>query len=171
MNRSALLLALLVVGVAVVALYSMHPEMPQTISSVEAEDVDGKMVQIPADNGVTLIAFFSTTCSMCRAKLPIIVKLAETHADRGLKVVGVAVDYENLASVRAYRDHMGMHFPVLHDRGGAIARRYGNVRMTPSFFVVSPDLTVLDYASGSDDTAGITNAVVRNLSDQLAVIY
>jgi len=78
----------------------------------------------------TLIYFWATWCPSCRAMQGNIEPLLKNY-----RVITVAMQSEGDAAVGGYLKEHGLHYPVLNDPDGALARRYG-VRAVPALFVV-----------------------------------
>ncbi len=62
-------------------------------------------------DGPMLINFWATWCPPCRKEIPMLKDLQERYRDRGLTVVGVAM--EEAEPVRLYAQEMGFNYPVL----------------------------------------------------------
>lgn len=66
----------------------------------------------------TLLHIFATWCGPCAIEMPEVVRVAQTYAAQGLRVVGI--DYREADdTVRAYRKKYAIPFPIAMDeRGG-----------------------------------------------------
>ena len=81
------------------------------------KDLNGKEVTLSAYKGqVLLINFWATWCIPCRTEIPGFIDLHNRYRDRGLQVVGIAVD-EPASIVAPYAREMKMNYPVLLRRG------------------------------------------------------
>ncbi len=102
-------------------------------------DVEGHMRSIGEwDGKVIVLNFWATWCPPCVREIPALQKLYETYRDKGLVVVGVALD--TTQQVIDFIDPQGVEYPVLiADREGPdLTRQYGN-RLT-----VLPYTVVID---------------------------
>ncbi|HXL39466.1 MAG TPA: TlpA disulfide reductase family protein [Myxococcales bacterium] len=111
-----------------------------------------------------LISFFSSACEACSKELPVLQTLATTYAERGLRVISVAVDRDQSAAQRTallLRDS-GVTFPVVDDRDRRIARQYlGSTLRLPSLFIVDGEGKVVVAKKGyADDPATFLPAQV-----------
>ena len=75
-------------------------------------DIDGRQRQISEWRGRTLVInFWATWCAPCRREMPLLQALQDERADRGLQVIGIAVD--RAPDVRAYAVETGITYPIL----------------------------------------------------------
>ena len=138
MTRSRDLLLIALVGaVAAVAGYAYNvwrtaPQAAseQALAAFEAArlpDLAGTPQALDQWRGkVVLVNFWATWCAPCREEIPMLVKLQEKYGDRGLQLVGIAIDQAE--KVRPYAAEMRMNFPILlgSSDGIALARDLGN---------------------------------------------
>jgi len=102
------------------------------------EVLDGYTVTSESLKGkVVILDFWATWCPPCRAEVPSFVELYERYKDKGLRIVGVALDSED--RVREFIRRFGVDYPVGVDRGGEIARKFGGVRGIPTTFVLDKE--------------------------------
>ncbi|AWP24404.1 protein disulfide oxidoreductase [Acidiferrobacter sp. SPIII_3] len=95
-----------------------------------------------------LIDFFATWCPVCRADQGAVQAVAR-HAP-----VVVVATQSPAAAVRAFATDHHWHTPVILDRHGGIARRYG-VRVLPMAFILGPRGRIRFVAAGYMTEAGL----------------
>ncbi len=83
---------------------------------------------------VVLINFWATWCEPCKVEMPAIEQRYQAYRSRGLAVLAVDFD-EPEADVRAFRDQLGLTFPVLLDPGAKVQSLYRVLGYPTSFFV------------------------------------
>jgi thiol-disulfide isomerase/thioredoxin/outer membrane lipoprotein-sorting protein len=83
---------------------------------------------------VVLLDFWATWCGPCRREMPIIAKLHERYAKKGLVVYGVNCS-ESQAKAKAFIDKFGYTFPQLLDQDGDVQTRY-QITAIPTVFIV-----------------------------------
>jgi thiol-disulfide isomerase/thioredoxin len=83
---------------------------------------------------VVLIDFWATWCPPCVASMPALERLQRKYRDRGLVVLGMNQEPDDLPSVRAFVAANQLTLPVLIDQG-SIARSYGVFSYPTSFLV------------------------------------
>jgi thiol-disulfide isomerase/thioredoxin len=91
----------------------------------------------------TFLSFFATTCEPCKRELPYLVELHKSYVDQGFQVIVVTIDKDpaEIATVRKMVTDFGAGFPLLNDRFGIVARRYG-VEALPMSFLIDQSGTV-----------------------------
>lgn len=90
-------------------------------------DLQGRLVSAGEFDGkVLLLNFWATWCAPCVEEMPMLSELQRDNADRGLQVLGIAVDDEGKA--RDFARDLGVAYPVLvgQGQGMVVGRRYGN---------------------------------------------
>ena len=112
-------------------------------------DVEGKQHSVSEwDGKVMLINFWATWCPPCRREIPAFIKLQDDYRDKGLLIVGIALDSQQAAI--DYVDPMGINYPIMVGEidGIALTQKYGN------------ELGVLPY-SVIVDRKGVIQAIIR----------
>jgi thiol-disulfide isomerase/thioredoxin len=72
----------------------------------------GEMVSVKDfEDKTILINFWATWCGPCREEMPMLVDLQSQHADRGLQVVGIALDDAQV--VNNFVQTFGISYPIL----------------------------------------------------------
>lgn len=128
-RRSWLALA----GVAAVAGCG-SPEMAPQINYTL---LDGRKASLGDLRGkVVLINFWATSCTSCVAEMPQIVATHEKFKSRGFETLAVAMSYDPPAFVANFAESRKLPFGVVIDNTGAIAQGFGDVRLTPTTFLL-----------------------------------
>jgi len=90
-------------------------------------DLDGNPQAVSTwDGTVLVINFWATWCGPCRHEIPFFIELQSRYAERGLQVLGVALDMPS--NVSPYYHEMGMNYPTLWGQADTISvgEAYGN---------------------------------------------
>jgi peroxiredoxin len=112
---------------------------PSTTQATSAQDftgrdVDGKTVRLSDYLGkqVVLLDFWSTYCEPCKAEMPHLRRMYDTHKAKGFVVLAIAMDGpETVAEVPAFAKRNGMTFPVVLDEDSSIASIYNPKKSAP----------------------------------------
>ena len=83
-----------------------------------------------------LLTFWATSCPGCIEEIPLLSELHQTYAARGLQVIGIAMNYDPEAQVRALRERLKVPYPLALDKDGAVSAAMGTVRLTPTTFLL-----------------------------------
>jgi peroxiredoxin len=90
-----------------------------------------------------LVNFWATYCGSCLKEMPGMVETYRKFAPRGYEVIAVAVSKDQPERVAEFAAAQSLPFKVVFDGDGTLARGFGNVRVTPSTFVIDRDGRVL----------------------------
>jgi thiol-disulfide isomerase/thioredoxin len=136
MSRAQLILATILVAAlglgAGLALQSWMHARPVEISPFERPTFslptpDGTLRDIAEwDGKVLLVNFWATWCPPCRREIPLFIELQEELGERGLQVVGVAID--EAQKVAEFAASLGINYPSLVGNAQAtrVSTEYGN---------------------------------------------
>ncbi|HMY41177.1 MAG TPA: TlpA disulfide reductase family protein, partial [Marinagarivorans sp.] len=81
-----------------------------------------------------LVAFSGSWCPPCRAEMPVLDNLAQTHKTAGLVVLGLNVDVDNESRDEYLKEHP-VSFPILDDSKWSTAKLYIAPSQPVTFFV------------------------------------
>lgn len=115
-------------------IYKTNSDAPQATfvlldgSLRTADDFRGK---------VTLVNFWATSCATCVAEMPMIVRTYEKYHSRGYETLAVAMSYDPPTYVVNFANTRKLPFAVALDNTGAAAKAWGDVKVTPTTFVVN----------------------------------
>ena len=104
-----------------------NPMVGQTRPEFAMLDLDGELRNIRDwDGQVVLLNFWATWCPPCLEEIPDFIEVQEQMQDKGLHIIGIAVDNET--DVRQFVDDMGMNYTVMVGEYEAIelSQKYGN---------------------------------------------
>ena len=92
---------------------------------------------------VTLVNFWATSCATCVAEMPMIVRAHEKYRSRGYETLAVAMSYDPPSYVVNFASTRKLPFAVALDNTGAAAKAWGDVKVTPTTFVVNKRGTIV----------------------------
>ena len=99
-------------------------------------DASGNPVRLSDFRGkVVLLNFWATWCPPCRIEIPWFDEFQQTHADRGLVVLGVSMDDDGWNAVKPYIESHGIKYRMVVGND-EIARLYGGLDAVPTTFIL-----------------------------------
>ena len=112
---------------------------------------------------VRLVNFWATSCSSCVREMPQLVATHQKFKARGFETLAVAMSYDPPAAVADYAESRQLPFGVVIDNTGAIARAHGDVKVTPTTFVIDRKGAVVKRYVGEPDFAALHDLIDRLL--------
>jgi len=111
---------------------------PDNAPQVEYKLIDGNVLSSDdLQNKVVVISFWSTSCSSCIAEMPHLAKMYEDYHARGLEIVAVAVEHDQLRNVVRLAYDKNLPYKVAYDGNGRVVQAWGGIKYTPTAFVVN----------------------------------
>jgi peroxiredoxin len=158
-GRSKLLIAgvvALALAGALVLLLGQKPAAPQTAFTT----LNGEKIALDSLRGkVVLVNFWATSCPGCIKEMPDLVKTWQKYHSRGLETIAVAMSYDPPEYVRQFAEKNGLPFIVALDASGAVAQAFGNVRLTPTTFVIDKQGKIIQQYVGEPDFAKLNGLI------------
>lgn len=135
----AALLATVIAPKADAAAQLLHPMpgMPMA-RDFELADLDGNRMRLSDLRGkVVMVNFWATWCPPCRAEIPSMQRAWTLLKDNGVVMLAVHVG-GNEDKVWEFLSDMGVAFPVLMDKSGAVSRAWPMMGL-PGSFILDPE--------------------------------
>jgi len=143
----AAVVALLLAG-ALVLLFSQKPAAPPAAFTT----LKGERIALDSLRGkVVLVNFWATSCPGCIKEMPELVNIHQKYHSRGLETIAVAMSYDPPEYVKLFAEKNGLPFIVALDVGGAAAQAFGDVRLTPTAFVIDKQGKIIQQYVGEPD--------------------
>jgi len=145
-------LVVVAAAIAVAAYFALWqvPEAPQ----VQFRTLAGEKIMTSDLRGkVVLVNFWATSCVTCMVEMPKIVETYNKYKSQGFETVAVAMDYDPPNFVLNYAQQKQLPFKVALDVDGSVARGFGNVRLTPTTFIIDKRGRVIKQFLGEPDFA------------------
>jgi peroxiredoxin len=128
--------------------------------------LDGREARSSALRGqVVLVNFWATTCAVCIAEMPQLVATHRQFAPRGLQTLAVAMQYDPPSRVVGFVQARRLPFEVVIDNTGSIARSFGDVRATPTTFLIDRQGRIARRWVGTPDFAVLNDLVEKLLAE------
>ena len=161
----------IVAGVALAAFAGLGPyvyfgegaqQAPQTQfvlldgSSKTTQDLRGK---------ITLVNFWATSCTTCVAEMPEIVATYNKYKDQGYDTLAVAMSYDPPSYVLNFAQSRQLPFQVAIDNTGAVAKAWGDVKLTPTTYIVNKRGEIVKTYIGQPDFAELHQLIEKLLAE------
>jgi len=128
---------------------------------------DGAQLALASERGnVVIVNLWASWCGPCRAEMPAIERVYRAERERGLRVLAVNSTVQDREdNARAFAHELGLSFPILLDRDGAVTRRY-LVRALPTTFVVDRRGVIRSVIFGGASQAALQSTIEPLLEEQ-----
>jgi peroxiredoxin len=113
---------------------------------------------------VAVVTFWATWCPVCVREMPELVAAHRKYSPRGYETVAVAVR-DRPERVAAFALERDLPFKVVVDDSGDISRRFGNIRITPTTFVIGRQGRILKRYSGRPDWGQFDRLIEKALAE------
>ncbi|HWP19864.1 MAG TPA: TlpA disulfide reductase family protein [Burkholderiaceae bacterium] len=114
---------------------------------------------------VVLVNFWATSCVTCVKEMPEMVATYDKYRDRGLDFVAVAMSYDPPAYVSNFAESRKLPFKVAIDNTGQVAREFGDVKLTPTTFLLNKRGEIVKRYVGEPDFAQLHQLVEKLLAE------
>ncbi|MDO8903763.1 TlpA disulfide reductase family protein [Hydrogenophaga sp.] len=124
-------------------------------SSTTTADLKGK---------VMLVNFWATTCVTCVKEMPALASTYNKYQSQGFETLAVAMDYDPPAWVVNFAQTRQLPFKVAIDNTGEIARAWGDVRLTPTTFLIDRQGRIVKRYVGEPDFTALHQLIEKLLA-------
>ncbi|UUZ66667.1 TlpA family protein disulfide reductase [Polaromonas sp. P2-4] len=114
---------------------------------------------------VTLVNFWATSCVTCVAEMPKIVSTYNKYKERGYDTLAVAMSYDPPSYVVNYTETRKLPFKVAIDNTGAVAKAWGDVKLTPTTYLVNKRGEIVKQYVGEPDFAALHQLIEKLLAE------
>ncbi|MDF1482180.1 TlpA family protein disulfide reductase [Extensimonas sp. H3M7-6] len=114
---------------------------------------------------VTLVNFWATSCTTCVAEMPQIVATYDKYHARGFDTLAVAMSYDPPSYVLNFAQSRKLPFKVAIDNTGAAAQAWGDVKLTPTTFIVNKRGEIVKRYVGAPDFAELHQLIETLLAE------
>jgi peroxiredoxin len=125
-------------------------------SKQTTEDLKGK---------VTLVNFWATSCVTCVAEMPKVIDTYNKYQARGYDTLAVAMSYDPPSYVVNFTETRKLPFKVAIDNTGAVAQAWGDVKLTPTTYIVNKQGQIVKRYVGEPDFNELHRLIEKLLAE------
>ncbi len=114
---------------------------------------------------VTLVNFWATSCTTCVAEMPEIIATHKKYATQGFETMAVAMSYDPPSYVVNFAETRKLPFKVAIDNTGAVAKAWGDVRLTPTTYLVNKRGEIVKSYVGAPDFPALHQLIEKLLAE------
>ncbi|MGQ0748900.1 MAG: TlpA disulfide reductase family protein [Betaproteobacteria bacterium] len=114
---------------------------------------------------VVLVEFWATDCATCVREMPQLAATHEKYRARGYETIAVAMRYDPPNYVIAYAERNRLPFTVAFDPMGELARAFGEVKLTPTTFVIDRRGAIVARLLGERDFTRLHALIEEKLNE------
>jgi peroxiredoxin len=114
---------------------------------------------------VVLVNFWATDCPICVKEMPDMVRTYDRFHGRGLEFIAVAMRHDPPNYVIRYTEKNRLPFKVALDPAGEHARAFGDVKLTPTTFVIDKRGNIVLKITGEVDFARLNALIEEKLKE------
>lgn len=150
------------IAFAAFAVWNARPKAPAvTFVSLQGE----KITTASLRGKVVLVNFWATDCVTCVKEMPEIVATHNKYRDRGFETIAVAMRHDPPNYVLSYTEKNKLPFKVALDPMGELAKAFGEVKLTPTTFVIDKQGNVVTRILGEPDFAKLHALLEQKLGE------
>jgi|LakMenE18May11ns_1017448.scaffolds.fasta_scaffold9756538_2 peroxiredoxin len=128
--------------------------------------LDGSKITSKQLHGkVALVNFWATSCTTCVAEMPELVATYNKFKDRGYVTLAVAMSYDPPSYVVNFAQSRQLPFGVAIDNTGTVAREWGDIKLTPTTFLVNKQGEIVKRFVGTPDFAELHKLIEKLLAE------
>ena len=157
------------IGLFFIGLFVVYAWFILEVDNSPAPDVifttiSGKHINLKAQQGKpVIVTFWATDCPACIKEIPHLIALYNNYHNRGLEIIAVAMYYDPPNHVVSMTKAKQLPYDIALDFLGEHARAFGQVRLTPTTFLIAPDGSVTLNKTGAFDIHDMKNRIENML--------
>lgn len=137
----------------------------QAAPDVTFTDLNGQQITMQDLRGkVVFVKFWATSCTTCVAQMPDTIRHYEELKTDGFDTIAVAMSYDPLNYVTNFTNSRQLPFPVVLDEDGSLAKAFGDVKLTPTAFLIDKQGNIIKRYLGNYDEQAFMSTVQKALA-------
>ena len=149
-----------VAGVGYQSLTARESAPDVTFTSLTGERISLKSLR----GKVVMVNFWATSCSTCIHEMPQMVDTYGRYRSQGLDFIAVAMSYDPPNYVLNFAQTRALPFKVALDPQDQLAKSFGDVKLTPTTFVIDRDGKIIKRYVGEPDFGSLHKLLDKALA-------
>lgn len=146
--------------IAVLGYVWFSPSGVKPTPTVSVTGLNGQVIDLAGYRGrPLLVTFWATSCPGCVKEIPHLIELHNELAAKGLEIVGIAMQYDPPNQVRELVNLRKVPYTIALDRDGSAALAFGDVKLTPTSFLIDPQGRIVQQRLGDLDMNDLRNRI------------
>lgn len=138
------------------ALTSLKQHILSQAPDITITTIAGKQIALKTLRGKpVLVTFWATDCASCVQEIPDLVELYRRYHDQGVELIAIAMAYDPPNHVLELSQSMQLPYSITLDITGEYALAFGQVRLTPTTFLIAPDGSIAWQQTGPFELANL----------------
>ena len=122
--------------------------------------ITGQTLQLSSFKGKpVIVTFWATDCAVCVKEIPDLIDLYQAYRDKGLEIIAIAMYYDPPNHVVEMSKAKQIPYYVALDLRAEHARAFGEVRLTPTTFVIDADGVIVQQITGAFEPAELSRLI------------
>jgi len=154
---------LAILAIAAVGYFSFSAKEPApevTFTNLKGEKITSRSLR----GKVVMVNFWATSCVTCIKEMPQMVETYNKYKDKGLEYVAVAMSYDPPNYVLNYVQTRNLPFNVALDTQGELAKSFGDVKLTPTTFVIDKKGNIIKRYVGEPEFGALHQLLEKELA-------
>lgn len=111
----------------------------KNVPNVEFTALNGEKISLERLRGKpVIVTFWATDCASCLKEIPIWLELYSRFHAQGLEIIAVSMNYDPPNHVIELSKKRALPYLITLDIDAKIASTFGNVKVTPTTFLLNP---------------------------------
>ncbi len=152
---------------AAAAFLWLSPSGFQQAPAITVTTLRGEKVSLTSLRGrPVLVTFWATTCPGCIKEMPHLIELYRELAPQGLEIIAIAMAYDPPEQVHELVRQKQLPYIVALDANGAAAKAFGDVKLTPTNFLLDPQGHIVQQKLGEMDMTQLRARILEMLAQK-----
>lgn len=122
--------------------------------------ITGQTIQLSSLKGKpVIVTFWATDCAVCVKEIPDLIELYQAYRDKGVEIIAIAMYYDPPNHVVEMSRAKQIPYYVALDLRAEHARAFGEVRLTPTTFVIDENGVIVQQITGAFKPADLSRLI------------